>query len=166
MKAARRTLTQLEAARVALGLVVQPFVTAAAAFIGFFLLMLDGTGRTLDGSFPASPVEAAVSVAAVTAFLAVAVTLLGVSPTVVWIVRRRRVTLMQALFFGLAFGNLPIVLATLFFDGNWNLIRTHAFASLVGVAGAATFWLISIRGRDFSCDPGPADRAPQTALGQ
>lgn len=150
MKAPPRTLTQPEAARVALGLVVQPFVTAAVAFFAFFLLMLDGTGRTLDGSFPENPIQAAMSVAAVTGFLAVVVTFLGVLPTVVWIVRRRRVTLTYALFFGLGFGNLPIVLATLFFGGNWNLLRTHAFASLTGVSGAAAFWLISIRGRDFS----------------
>ena len=150
----------------ALGLVVQPFVTAAVAFFAFFLLMLDGTGRTLDGSFPESPAEAAVSVAAVTGFLAVVVTFLGVVPTVVWIVRRRRLTLTHVLFFGLGFGNLPIVLATLFFGGNWNLLRTHAFASLIGVFGAAAFWLISIRGRDFSRDPGPADRPLQPARGQ
>jgi hypothetical protein len=115
--------------------------------------MLDETGRTLDGRFPASPIQAAMSVAAVTGFLATFLTLVGVLPTVVWLVRRRRVTLTRALFFGLGFGNLPVVLATLFFGGNWNLLRTHAFASITGVSGAAAFWWISIRGRDFSRDP-------------
>ena len=152
-----RTLTPADAARLALGLVVQPFVTAVAAFFVFFLLMLDETGRTLDGSFPSSPTDAAMSVAAGTGFLAMFVTLLGVVPTVVWIVKRRRLTFTHALLFGLGFGNLPMVLGTVLLGGNWSLVRTHAFGSLVGVAGGAAFWLISIRGRDFSRDPGPAD---------
>lgn len=147
-----RTLTPADAARLALGFVVQPFVTAVVAFFVFFLLMLDGTGRTLDGSFPSSPTDAAMSVAAGTGFLAIFVTLAGVLPTVVWIVRRRPLTFTHALLFGLAFGNLPIVLGALLLGGNWSLLRTHAFASLIGVTGAAAFWLISIRGRDFSRD--------------
>jgi hypothetical protein len=159
-----RTLTPAEAARVVLGLVVQPLVTAAAGFFGFFLLIRNWTDARWQ--FPGSPTEAAMSVAAGTAFLSVAVTLLGVVPTVVWIVRRRRLTFTHALLFGLAFGNLPMVLGTLFFDGNWNLLRTHAFGSLTGISGAAAFWLISIRGRDFSRDPAPVARSLQPARGQ
>jgi hypothetical protein len=37
--------------------------------------------------------------------------------------------------------------------GLWGALRGAAFASLIGLAGAAAFWGISIRGRDFSHDP-------------
>jgi hypothetical protein len=52
-----------------------------------------------------------------------------------------------ALAFGLVVGNLPLVLAALQGGGGFRL---HVFASVLGLVGAAAFWLISIRGHDFS----------------
>jgi ABC-type Co2+ transport system permease subunit len=72
------------------------------------------------------------------------------------VVRRRPLTLIQALLFGLGFANLPVVLGTVLTRGGYGVagvLRGLAFASLIGLAGTAAFWVISIRGRDISRDP-------------
>jgi hypothetical protein len=137
------------------GLVVQPALAGGVAFVSFPLLLLDRSGRTLAGGFPADPIDAAVSVALGAGIVAFFVTLVGVLPVALWIVRRRRLTFMAALLFGLGFGNLPVVLGTVLIGsyGPSSLLRGVAFASLIGLTGAAAFWVISIRGRDFSRDP-------------
>ena len=64
-------------------------------------------------------------------------------------VKQRPVTLTQALLFGLGFANLPVVVGTVLAggDGAAGAFRGFAFASLIGLTGAAAFWLISLRER-------------------
>jgi hypothetical protein len=125
------------------GLVAQPFVTGAMAFVSFPVF------------FPRDRIDAAVSVAAGVGIVAFFVTLIGVLPTVEWLVTRRYATFAQALVFGVGFANLPVLLGALTAGvyGPAGGLRAIAFASLIGVAGAAAFWVISIRGRDFSREP-------------
>ena len=149
-----RTLAAAEEMRLCLGFVVQPFVTAVVAFVLFRFLLLDRAGRTFAGGYPLNVTDAAVSVAAGT-FMATVVILAGVVPAAVWIVKRRALSLMQTLLFGAGFGSLPIVVVNVL-GGGYGLMpffRSAVFASLVGASGAAVFWVISIRGRDFSHDP-------------
>ena len=134
------------------GLAVQPFWAAIVAFFSFPLLLLDRAGQTLAGGVPADPTDAAISVALGTGIVAAVVTLVGVAPTALWVVKRRFVTLAQALLFGLGFANVPVVVgaAAAGVYGPSGALRAVVFASLIGVSGAAVFWGVSIRGRDFS----------------
>jgi hypothetical protein len=138
--------------RLFVGLAVQPLLAAGVAFFGFPLL-LDQSGRTLAGGFPADSTDAAASVAFGVGIVAVFVTVVGVFPTVLWILKRRPVTLALALLFGLAFGNLPVMLGTVLAGGYGvaGALRGLAFASLIGLTGAVGFWLIVVVwGRDVS----------------
>jgi len=149
-----RTLTAAEEMRLCAGFVVQPLVTAVAAFVLFPFLLLDRAGETFAGGHPGDVTGSAVSIAAGT-FIAAVVILSGVVPTAVWVLKRRALTFAQTLIFGVAFGNLPIVIGTVL-GGSYGLmpfLRSVVFASLVGLTGAAVFWAISVRGRDFSRDP-------------
>ena len=149
-----RMLTAAEEMRLSAGFVVQPLVTAAAAFVLFPFLLLDRAGETFAGGHPSDVTASAMSIAAGT-FIAAVVILAGVVPTAVWVLKRRALSFAQALGFGVAFGNLPIAIGTVLV-GSYGLVpflRSVAFASLVGLTGAAVFWAISIRGRDFSRDP-------------
>jgi len=165
MESRARTLTPADEMRLFAGLAVQPFVAAGVAFVGFPVFLLDRTGRTLAAGVPSDPTAAAMSVALGAGIVALFVTLVGVFPTAIWVVKRRPLTFAQALLFGVGFANLPVVLGTILSGGNWSLLRSHAFASLIGVAGAAAFWVISIRGRDFSRDRGPANTPLQPTSG-
>lgn len=80
--------------------------------------------------------------------LALLVTVIGVWPTAMWLVKRRTLSVTQVLGFGLVFGNLPVVLGTALTGGGYGpagLLRGLAFASVIGAIGAAAFWLIAIR---------------------
>ena len=150
--------------RLFVGLAVQPFLTAAAAFVSFPLL-LDRSGRTLAGGFPADAADAAVSVAFGVGIVAVFVTVAGVLPAVVWILKRRPITLTLASLFGLAFGNLPVVIGTLL-AGGYGVAGTRrglAFASVIGLTGAGGFWLIAVRPESQS--KSPRRRPPQPTSG-
>ncbi len=143
----KRMLTPSEQLKLFAGLAVQPFLAAAVSFVLFPLLLLDRTGSTLAGGIPASQTDAAISVAAGAGIVALFVTAIGVFPTALWLVTRRPVPLIQALLFGLAFANLPMVLGTVFAGtyGVEGALRGVAFASCLGLAGAAAFWLIALR---------------------
>jgi hypothetical protein len=135
--------------RVLVGVAAQPLVAAAVAFLAFPVLLLDGHGQTLGGGAPTSVADAAVSVAVGAGLVALAVTLVGALPTALWLMKRRRVSLPEALAFGLAFGNAPFLIGALL-AGTYGLagfIRGVAFSSLLGVAGAAVFWWIALRER-------------------
>ena len=54
-----RTLSSAEEMRVFAGMVVQPFLAAGLAFIGFPLFLLDLERRTLAGGYPSDPTQAA-----------------------------------------------------------------------------------------------------------
>lgn len=157
MRQQLRTLTPSEEMRLFGGLVVQPFLASVLAFVSFPVLLLDRAGRTLAGGFPTDQTDAAISVAVGTGIVAFFVTLVCVLPTALWLLKRRQVSLTQALLFGLGFANLPVVFGTVSTGGGYGpegALRAVAFASLVGLTGAAAFWLISIRGSDFK--PGTA----------
>ncbi|HUR19913.1 MAG TPA: hypothetical protein VMZ90_03840 [Vicinamibacterales bacterium] len=149
-----RTLTAAEEMRLCLGFVVQPFVGAVVAFVLFRFLLLDRAGRTFAGDYASDTTAAAVSVASGT-FIASVVILAGVVPTAVWVLKRRALSFTRALLWGAGFGSLPIVIGTVL-GGSYGLmpfVRSAVFAALVGITGAAVFWMISVRGRDFSHDP-------------
>lgn len=88
---------------------------------------------------------------------ALVVTLVGVWPTALWLVKRRPVTLAQSLLFGLAFGNVPVALGgtSAGFHGLSGAFRAIAFASVIGITGAAVFWVISLRTAGYN---GPTPR--------
>jgi hypothetical protein len=150
MKPSPRTLTPSEELLVAGGLLVQPFLAAVLAFALFPRLLLDRQGQALAGGYPMDPADAAVSVAIGAGIVAGAVTLLGVLPSAVWLVRRRNLTLAETLLLGLGFGNLPYGLMAIAAGGTYGvegLLRGVAFSSLLGLSGAALFWLIALRSR-------------------
>lgn len=143
-----RTLTPAEEMRLFAGFAIQPFLAAGVAVLGSPLLLHGRTGRTFAG-----PGEVAMALALHVSIGVVLITTLCVFPTVVWLVTRRPVPLTTALLFGLAFGNLPIILIVVLSGGSANLLGLHAFVSLIGLTGAAAFWALSLRGRNFSRDP-------------
>jgi hypothetical protein len=154
-----RTLTAAEEMRLCAGFVVQPFVAGVAAFAGFPFLML---GRAESWFF--YPTREAIAVALGTFMLAIGVTLVVAVPAALWVVKRRAVTFRRALLYGLAIGNLPFAIGAVLSGLQrillsasrpvepWAAVGTVLFGSLIGAAGAAVFWVISIRGRDFSRD--------------
>ena len=146
-----RTLSPAEEMRVLAGLVVQPFLAAGLAFIAFPVFLLDSEGRTLAGGYPSDPTASALSVALGAGVVAGVVTLIGVLPIAVWMMRRHQLTLKETLVFGLGFGNLPYVLLAATAGGRTygpaGLLRGLAFASLLGLSGAALFWIICLRPR-------------------
>lgn len=135
--------------RVLAGVAAQPFVAAAVAFLAFPVVLLDGHGQTLAGGAPTSVADAAASVAVSAGLLALVVTLVGALPTALWLMKRRHVSLPEALAFGVAFGNAPFLIGALMAStyGLTGFIRGVAFSSLLGVVGAAVFWWIALRGR-------------------
>src|SRR5471032_2246915 len=95
-----RTLAWAEEMRLFGGLVVQPVLAGSVAFVIFPLLVLDRSGLTLAGGFPADPTGAAVSVALGTGIVAFFVTLVGVLPTALWVLKLRRLISTETLLFG------------------------------------------------------------------
>jgi len=148
-----RTLTSDEEKKLFAGLAVQPFLAAGLAFVSFPFILLERNGRVPTGGFLSA--DAAISVALGVGAWAVFVTLIGVLPTALWVVKRRALPLRHALLFGLAFGDLPVILGTVLSGGSGvaGPLRPLVLASTLGVAGAAVFWAISIRGQDFSREP-------------
>ena len=147
MRSEPRRLSPSEEMRMIAGLAVQPFLAGALAFLLFPLLLLDRSGRTLAGGIVDDITSAALSVAIATALVAFFVTLLVALPTAVWLAKRKRVPLSEALLFGVGFGNLPFVAGTILAGsyGVGGFVRGVAFSSLLGVIGAAAFWTIAIR---------------------
>ena len=154
MKRKPRTLTPSEEVRLFMALLVQPFVAGGLAFLLFPVLLLDRSGRTLAGGFPLDVIDAARSVAIGAAMVAFAVTLLA-APVALWLMKRRQLSFPDVLLFGLAFGNLPLILGAVS-GGTYGVdgaVRGVAFASLLGVAGAAAFWVIAVRRRRLGGEP-------------
>ena len=137
-----RTLTPTDERRLFAGFAVQPFLAAGLTVVLYQFVY--------PNSSPAGHAGPSLAVLAHAIYFGVAalfITIACAFPTVVWLVKRRPVPLAFALAFGLAVGNLPVVLAALRGGGGFRL---HVFASVLGLVGAAAFWLISIRGHDFS----------------
>jgi len=154
-----RTLTPSDEMRIFAGAVVQPLLAAALAFVSFPLIMLDRNGRTLAGG-TTDVVQTATSAAAGVGLVALVVTIVGAIPTAVWLLKRRRVSLLETLAFGLGFGILPFAFGALTAGtyGIAGVIRGVAFSSLLGVAGAAAFWGIALRHEDDDAG-NPAEHA-------
>ena len=134
--------------RLLAGLIVQPFLAGALAFLFFPVLLLDWNGHTLAGGSPADATNAAWSVAIGAGVVALVVTVVGVVPTTLWLTKRKRVSFAEALLFGLGFGDFPFLVGALLAGtyGFAGFARGVAFSSLLGVTGAAVFWAIAIRG--------------------
>lgn len=143
--------------RVLAGLLVQPAVAGAAAFVLFPLL--DYTNRALGLYFgQLDYVRAARSVALGAAVAAVFVTLLGALPAIAWLANRP-VTLSRTLTAGGVLGNAPAALLLLLIGLHGNdgrtmydalygvagVLRTIAFGTLIGLACATVFWWTSAR---------------------
>jgi hypothetical protein len=143
-----RKLTPADEMRLFAGLAVQPFVAMGLTLVAYPLLVIAPGNYHLGGNV--TPAQHMFAVAIYFGMAAVCITVACAFPTVVWLVKRRPVPLTLALVFGLAFSNVPVLLAA---AGGGGGTQLHVFASLLGLSGAAAFWFISIRGRDFSRDP-------------
>jgi hypothetical protein len=128
------------------GLAVQPFAAAALGFLAFPLF-----AANQGGAFSA---DAALSLAVGAGIVALMVTVFVAMPLALWYSRRGWPTLKQVLLFGVALGNLPVVvigvLANLSAAGQGRPASLPAGALVAGtafgLAGALLFWLIAIRG--------------------
>lgn len=132
-----RVLRPAEEMRILVGVAVQPFVAAAVGFLAFPVLMRDGHA------------DAAASVAAGAGLAALIVTLVGALPAALWLMKRRRALLPEALALGVAFGNAPFLIGALMagVSGVLGVLRGVAFSSLLGIAGAAVFWWVALHER-------------------
>jgi hypothetical protein len=138
-----------DSARLVGGLILQPFLAAGLAFVLFPVLLLDREGRTLAGGYPSDPTDGAVAIAFGAGIVATVVTFLGVLPTAARIMRRRQLTLRETLLFGWGFGILPYVLLSVAGGGRtygpFGLLRGLALSSVLGLVGAAVFWIVALR---------------------
>jgi hypothetical protein len=82
--------------------------------------------------------------------------------------KRRDLTLKKTLMFGLGFGNLPYVLLGVAAGGTYGvtgLLRGVMLSSLIGLVGAALFWLISIQPQTVHSSEAAANKPPQPTSG-
>jgi hypothetical protein len=151
-------LTQAQRLRVLAGFVVQPFTAAALGFVSFPLIEL--THPTLNGRQVAGTADGALAIAFGAAFAAVFVTAFGALPLAAWCVKRGPLTFRQLAAWGGLLGNLPfvVIIGLASITGNltdqfWDpmsLVRAIIIGVAFGVAGAAVFWLIAVRGTPLS----------------
>jgi hypothetical protein len=140
--------------RLVLGLAVQPVVAAVLGFVSF--PVLEYAERTLHGGSSVDSLDAAIAVALGSAIVAGIVTLVGAFPVVAWRLNRGPFTLSEVLWWGVALGNLPLILiATLAtISGNTQpgsssppvVLRGLVAGSVFGLAGAGVFWFVAVRG--------------------
>jgi hypothetical protein len=145
-----RTLSSTDERRLFLGLLVQPPFAAALTYLAFPLI--DATGRPLYGGSTPDTADAAIALALGVGLVAALLTVLGVFPTVVWVVKRTTVTFGRAALFGAIFGNIPVVVGTALAGsyGPVGAVRASVLGTLLGVSGATLFWVLAIRGRTLS----------------
>ena len=146
-------MTRAQEMRILIGLVAQPLVAGAAAFLLFPALDYTAAAAGVYQGRLSDPTGAARSVAVGAALAAVFVVVFGALPAIAWLSRRRPITLTDSLIAGGLLGNAPaafiFVLATL--NGSWSsgppnalaLVRAVAFGSSVGLACGAVFWSIA-----------------------
>lgn len=144
----RRFISPRAEKRLFLGLLVQPVLAAALTYIAF--PVIDSTGRALYGG-QGGDADAALSLALGVGFAAAVITIVAVFPTVVWVVKRIDVTFTQTVLFGALFGNLPVVIGSLLAGsyGPAGFVRAATLGTVLGVIGAALFWVVSLRGQTF-----------------
>lgn len=131
------------------GFAIQPVVAAAAGFLLFPLF--ERNAYILYGPHQTDRLQAAISIAAGAAMVAIPVTLLAV-PIVIFGVRRGIVTWNRVLLAGVILGNLPLALIAVLATAHGDLasgvglgaaVRAFTIGSLFGIAGAAVFWAIA-----------------------
>ena len=135
------------------GFALQPIVTAATAFVLFPFVEM--TGEPLYGGSLADPLAAAAGFGLVNGVLGLFVTVFAAVPLFSWLSSRaplKRGTILAA---GVLLGNLPSALITItlaaryalpwyrFTYGAAGLLRIVIFGSLLGLAGAGTFWCVA-----------------------
>jgi hypothetical protein len=151
-----RILSASDEKRLLAGFVVQPFAAAVLGFVTFPLIEL--SARAPYGAASTDPMRAAISIGVGAGFAAFLVTLCFAFPIVVWLLKRGPLSLKQILWGGAVLGNVPFAIivplaaitrsadleSTRF--GALAIVRALAAGAIFGVAGAALFWVISIRG--------------------
>lgn len=130
-------------------LLVQPIVAGALTFVLFPILFVDRSGRLIAGGY-VNVNDAALSVAIGAAFVTAIVALLAVLPTALWVTKRQQLTMQRTVLFGFGFGNvtylfLAVLLARGRFYGSEGVLGGLVLSSILGVAGAAVFWVIALR---------------------
>ena len=145
--------------KIAIALILMPFVSAA---IGFLLFPFVAAGI---GGRPVDMLDGAIAFGLGMGIASLLVIVFGALPLLVWLLKRGPVTLRHALLSGAALGNLPVLLIVIrllsmglgseaFFGGReWALgaWRAVLVGSAIGMASAAVFWLVA--GRAFQAEP-------------
>lgn len=145
----RRTISPGAEKRIFVGLLVQPFLAAVLTYMAFPLI--EYTGRTLYGGRAGDSADAALALALGVGIAAAGITVVGVFPTVVWVIRRLDVTFGRTILFGVLFGNLPVAIGSLLAGsyGPIGLLRAAVIGTTLGISGAALFWVVALRGQTF-----------------
>jgi hypothetical protein len=132
--------------RILVGLALQPIVTAGVAFLLFPL----SRGAHVSGSGSGGVADAARAIGFTVGLVSVPLVVFAVVPVMLWLRRHGRLTLASSLMGGVVFGNVPIAIGWLLAGtyGPLQTVRTVAYASAIGLTGAAVFWLVVSATRD------------------
>jgi hypothetical protein len=118
--------------RVAVALIVQPFVTGLLGFALFPALQYIGgpnAGR------PADAFDAAISLGLGVGVVGFLMTIFGAFPALMWLLRRGPVSRRQTLVCGTLLGSVPGLL--------FAAVGAMVFGALIGVTSAAVFWRLA-----------------------
>jgi hypothetical protein len=158
-------ISQADQRRLLTGFVVQPFAAAALGFAIFPLV--EWSGNALDGRPTFELLRPAIKFALAAGIAGFLVTVCAALPIVLSRLERGPLSLRQVLVIGAALGNAPLAIIVLLsivtnqkISGiSWlwlaGALRGLAMGTYFGVAGAALFWAISVRGRDVSRERSP-----------
>jgi hypothetical protein len=145
--------------RLAVALLLQPVVSFALGFLLF--PVVDYSSRVTGQGRANSVIDGAFAFGFATAIVGGLVAMLGAWPVVVWLMRRGPVARRTVLLGGFIFGNVPAVLAIVAWSAvvlkahgsgaqsidlsyaAFVVARGATLGSLIGVAGAAVFWLVA-----------------------
>jgi len=153
IQSAAPRLTPAAEGRVAIALLLMPFVSAALGFLLFPLVAL-----TVEGT-PVDMIDGAVAFGLGIGIASLLITGLVALPLLVWLLKRGPVTRRHALLAGAVLGNLPWVpfairllsigLGPEVLTGGHEWLlgvwRAVLFGSAIGTASAAVFWLLAGR---------------------
>jgi hypothetical protein len=136
---------------------------ALVTFLGYLGIGASGQ-RVLAGGIPISdPITPALQLAFFVGLIALALTLGGAVPSVLWLLRRQQLCFSRLLVFGVIIGNVPfalIVIVAAVVEGTvspsvarlWygiaGALRFVLIGTVHGAVAAAVFWLIVVRGRE------------------
>jgi hypothetical protein len=154
-------ISRADQIRLIIGFVVQPF---AASVLGFAIFPLVEWSRHAlhGGQSTRDALHGAIAFGLGAGMVAFFVTVCAVLPIVLMCLERGPLTLKQVLLSGAALGNAPgalvvflsVVTGQQASGASWfwsvEALRALAIGSLFGLAGAALFWAVSMRGRAVS----------------